>query len=114
MKRFLKNDGGSVLVYTAFALPVVIGMLGFAINVITGMLFFLGADYTQNNAFYWKLIFIVLAGLNTLYFTFDRAWAMAPGDNAPVLSKLVAATALFFWVGVMFWGSMLPFIGNAF
>jgi hypothetical protein len=90
------------------------GMLGFGINVITGMLFFLGADYTKNVAFYWKLVFVVLAGLNTLYFTFDKAWAMAPGEDAPPLSKLVAATALFFWVGVMYWGSMLPFIGNAF
>jgi hypothetical protein len=90
------------------------GMLGFGINVLTGMLFFLGADYTKNVAFYWKLVFIVIAGLNTLYFTFDRAWAMAPGEDAPPLSKLVAATALFFWVGVMYWGSMLPFIGNAF
>ncbi len=90
------------------------GMLGFAINVATGMLFFLGADYSTNVPFYWKLVFIVIAGLNTLYFTFDKAWAMAPGDDAPALSKFVAATALCLWVGVMYWGSMLPFLGNAF
>jgi hypothetical protein len=30
------------------------------------------------------------------------------------MTKAVAGAALFLWVGVMFWGSMLPFIGNAF
>jgi uncharacterized membrane protein len=91
-------------------------MLGFAMNVFTGMLFFAAAygQYTNNPAFYWKLIFVVLAGANTLYFTFDRTWAMEPGRDAPALSKAVAVGAMFFWVGVMYWGSMLPFIGNAF
>jgi len=91
-------------------------MLGFALNTFTGMLFFAAAygQYTNNPAFYWKLIFVVLAGANTLYFTFDRTWAMEPGRDAPPLSKLAAAGAMFLWVGVMYWGSMLPFIGNAF
>jgi len=91
-------------------------MLGFALNVFTGMLFFAAAygQYTNNPAFFWKLIFVLLAGANTLYFTFDRTWAMEPGRDAPVLSKAAAASAMFFWVGVMYWGSMLPFIGNAF
>jgi uncharacterized membrane protein len=91
-------------------------MLGFALNVFTGMLFFAAAygQYTNNPAFFWKLIFVLLAGANTLYFTFDRTWAMEPGRDAPMLSKAAAAGAMFFWVGVMYWGSMLPFIGNAF
>jgi len=91
-------------------------MLGFALNVFTGMLFFAAAfgQYTNNPAFFWKLIFVLLAGINTLYFTFDRSWALAPGRDAPPLSKAVAVGAMFFWVGVMYWGSMLPFIGNAF
>jgi hypothetical protein len=91
-------------------------MLGFALNVFTGMLFFAAAygQYTNNPAFFWKLVFVLLAGANTLYFTFDRTWAMAPGRDAPMLSKAAAVGAMFFWVGVMYWGSMLPFIGNAF
>ncbi len=88
--------------------------MGFGMNVITGMLFVMGADYTKNTAFYWKLVFILLAGGNTLYFFFDKGWAASPGMDVPVSSKLAAAGALFLWVGVMFWGSMLPFIGNAF
>jgi uncharacterized membrane protein len=91
-------------------------MLGFSLNVFTGMLFFTAAygQYINNPAFFWKLVFVVLAGANTLYFTFDRTWALEPGRDAPALSKLAAVAAMFFWVGVMYWGSMLPFIGNAF
>jgi len=91
-------------------------MLGFALNVFTGMLFFAAAfaQYTNNPAFFWKLVFVLLAGFNTLYFTFDDTWAMEPGRDAPALSKAAAVGAMFFWVGVMYWGSMLPFIGNAF
>jgi uncharacterized membrane protein len=91
-------------------------MLGFALNVFTGMLFFAAAfgQYTNNSAFFWKLIFVLLAGFNTLYFTFDHSWAAQPGREASVLSKAAAVSAMFLWVGVMYWGSMLPFIGNAF
>ena len=91
-------------------------MLGFALNVFTGMLFFAAAygQYTNNPAFYWKMIFVLLAGANTLYFTFDQTWATGTGRDAPLLSKAAAVSAMFLWVGVMYWGSMLPFIGNAF
>ncbi len=93
------------------------GVLGFGVNVLTGMLFFVAApeQYTQNIAFFWKVALIVLAGFNGLYFTvYDTAWALPPGSEAPPLSKVMAASALVLWIGVMYYGSMLPFIGNAF
>ncbi|HKE85305.1 MAG TPA: hypothetical protein VKB50_16195 [Vicinamibacterales bacterium] len=91
-------------------------MLGFAVNTMTGMLFFAASSnsYVGNPAFYWKLVFVVLGGVNVLYFTFDRTWAQEPGRDAPGLSKFAAVCAMFLWVGVMYWGSMLPFIGQAF
>jgi len=91
-------------------------MLGFAVNTMSGMLFFAASanSYVGNPAFYWKLVFVVLGGLNVLYFTFDRTWAQETGREAPPLSKLAAVCAMFLWVGVMYWGSMLPFIGQAF
>jgi uncharacterized membrane protein len=91
-------------------------VLGFGLNIVTGMLFFAAApqQYTKNPAFYWKLVFVIAAGFNTLYFFFDKGWAVEPGHETRPVSRLVAASALFFWVGVMYWGSMLPFIGNAF
>ena len=92
------------------------GMLGYAINTMSGMLFFAAApqQYVDNPAFYWKLVFLLLAAANVLYFTFDDGWQTQTGRSAPGLTKLLAASALFLWVGVMYWGSMLPFIGNAF
>ncbi len=92
------------------------GMLGFVVNTATGMLFFAASpgQYTQNPAFYWKMVFLLAGGATVLYFTFDEGWKRQPGQSAPALSMLVAVAALFLWVGVMYWGSMLPFIGNAF
>ena len=92
------------------------GMIGYGINTLTGMLFFIAApqQYFDNPSFYWKLIFLMLAGANVLYFTFDAGWRVDTGRPAPQLSKFLAVSALFLWVGVMYWGSMLPFIGNAF
>jgi hypothetical protein len=90
-------------------------ILGFGLNIVTGMAFFAAApyQYIHNVAFYYKLAFILAAGFVTLIFTFDPAWRHENAEPT-VLTKGSAAAALFLWVGVMFWGSMLPFIGNAF
>jgi uncharacterized membrane protein len=93
------------------------GMVGFGLNLVTGMFFFIGAaqQYTKNPIFYWKIIFVVLCGLNVLYFMLlDEPWKVKSGDDAPMTAKLVAASAIFLWVGVLFFGHMLPFLGNAF
>jgi uncharacterized membrane protein len=93
------------------------GILGFGVNLLTGMLFFVGASeqYTNNGAFAWKIVLILLAGVNALYFTmFDQTWVLKSGDDAPLTAKAVALSAIFLWVGVMYCGSMLPFLGNAF
>jgi hypothetical protein len=93
------------------------GILGFGINVLTGMLFFVGApeQYTTNTSFQWKIVLILLAAANGLYFTvLDETWLLGPGDEAPLTAKVMAASAMFLWVAVMFCGSMLPFLGNAF
>jgi uncharacterized membrane protein len=94
------------------------GMLGFAVNVLTGMLFFIGAPpdfYMSNGVFVWKLAFIVVAGANALYFTvFEQAWTIDAGDNPPMTAKVAALTGLAAWFGVLFCGQMLPFLGHSF
>jgi len=93
------------------------GILGFGLNLVTGILFFTGdpGQYTQNIAFQWKLTLIMLAGLNVLYFTiFDAPWALKAGDDAPFTAKFAAASAIVLVIGVMYFGRMLPFLGNAF
>jgi uncharacterized membrane protein len=94
-----------------------LGMLGFALNLVTGMFFFIGApqQYTKNPVFYWKMIFVILAAMNVLYFMLlDEPWTVGSEDEAPFGAKVMAASAIFLWVGILFFGHMLPFLGNAF
>jgi hypothetical protein len=93
------------------------GVWGFVINSVTGMMFFAGASgqYIENVAFHLKVMFMLLAGANVLYLTlFDEVWALGPGDNAPLSAKLVAASQVFLWIGVIYFGRMLPYLGDAF
>jgi hypothetical protein len=94
------------------------GMLGFAVNVLTGMLFFVGAPpdfYTTNQTFFWKLALILVAGANALYFTmFDQPWMLGADDTPPMAARVAAASGLFLWLGVIFCGQMLPFLGHSF
>jgi hypothetical protein len=92
-------------------------VLGLGINLITGMMFVLGApgQYMENIAFFWKMGLLLLAGADVLYLTaFDRPWALREGQDAAVIDKAMAASAIACWIGVMYFGRMLPFIGNAF
>jgi len=96
------------------------GIAGFLANLITGIMFY-SADatqYTHNIAFQFKMLFVLLAGVNVLYFyganVSHKVEALGPGADAPMSAKVVAASSLFLWFGVMYWGRMLPFIGTAF
>jgi uncharacterized membrane protein len=88
---------------------------GFGLNIITGMLFFLAApeQYTQNNAFVWKMGLVVLGGLSLLYPTiFDQEHGSNTDRlHAPLAGKAMAACSLVIWIGVIFFGRFLPYIG---
>jgi hypothetical protein len=91
--------------------------LGFGVNIGTGMLFFVGipGQYTKNPAFYWKIGLVMLAGLNAVYFTIlDEPWSLGPKEDAPLTAKIAAGSAMLLWLGVLYFGSMLPFMGNSF
>jgi hypothetical protein len=91
--------------------------LGFGVNIATGMLFFVGipGQYIHNPSFYWKIGLAMLAGANALYFTIlDEPWSLGPKEDAPLTAKIAAVSAMLLWVGVMYCGSMLPFLGNSF
>jgi hypothetical protein len=92
---------------------------GFAINTITGIVFFVGApfQYVHNTVFHLKLVFMAAAGINALVFEFSvlpKVRTLGPGADAPPAAKVIAASSLCLWVCVMFLGRMLPFIGEAF
>jgi uncharacterized membrane protein len=93
-------------------------VLGFGVNVVTGILFFVGAPpsfYVTSSVFFWKLALILVAGANALYFTvFEQAWILGAGDTPPVGAKVAAASGILLWTGVIFCGQMLPFFGHSF
>ena len=103
--------------YSAFHRFLPWAALGLAVNVVTGMIFVTGTpdQYGANISFLWKIIFLMIAGLYLLYITvFEGPWHVDAGRDSPVRVKIAGATAIVSWVLVMYFGRMLPFLGNAF
>ena len=92
-------------------------VLALGVNLVTGMMFVIAApgQYVENVSFFWKIGLLLIAGLDLLYLTvFDGPWEVSAGRETPLLDKALAASAIAAWIGVMYFGRMLPFIGNAF
>jgi hypothetical protein len=90
-----------------------LGILGFIINVISGMVFFIASPgmYTSNPGFSAKIFLLLLAGICVIYFTvFDKPWTVGPDQEAPLTSKIVAVCTMSLLLGVMYFGRMLPFL----
>ena len=95
------------------------GIAGFIINAVTGAIFFVGApeQYVTNIAWWMKMLFLTISGLNVLWFETTqghRALAIGPDEEMPIPFKIAGAVSLGSWFMVLYWGRMLPFIGNAF
>jgi hypothetical protein len=93
------------------------GAVGFVINLTTGFLFFVGTPYQYigNMGFYFKMLFIVLAGINVLVFylgVYSRVEDLGPGQDAPTKAKIVALISLLCWFGVICFGRLLPYFGS--
>ena len=91
------------------------GLAGFFLNIVTGMLFFIGMPgfYTPNVVFQIKMFTIMLAGLNLLLFQCTSAFRslehLGPGEDAPLYAKIVAASSLFLWIAAIVLGRYIPF-----
>ena len=96
-----------------------LGVIGFIINVLTGLLFVAGnpvggpQEYLHNLAFQIKMVLVLIAGLNLLAFYFTgiarQADAVTPEGTAPVSAKVVAAVSLLVWFGVIFFGRFIMY-----
>jgi hypothetical protein len=92
-----------------------LGILGFALNVFSGMVFWLSNPplYFLNPAFAAKISCLLIAGIGVVYFTlFDKPWAVGAEQNAPISSKIMAVTTMSMLLGVMYFGRILPFISH--
>ena len=95
------------------------GKAGFALAMITGLTFFIGApdQYVTNVAFYGKLAFLAIAGLNAVCFERIYGPTVAASDArgaTPLAFKAIGVVSILCWFLVIYWGRMLPFVGNAF
>lgn len=108
--------GKNALSFSALYQLLPLGMLGFTLNLATGMAFFVAMPKQYTGfLFFLKMVLVILGGVNVLYFMVCKApWTIGEGDDAPKLAKLVAASAIVIWIAVLFCGHMLPWLGNSF
>ena len=85
-------------------------LIAFATNLATGMLFFFGNTYKYvgNAAFEIKLVLILAAGINAIYYRF-RLRALLDTNGVTRDSIAVGAFSLVLWAGVIVCGRMITF-----
>jgi uncharacterized membrane protein len=95
-------------------LPV--GMLGFGLNLVTGMMFFVAMPQQYTGfLFFLKMALVAAGAINLLFFMLVRSPSnVGYGDDAGPWTKVMAASAILIWTAVLFCGHMLPWLGNSF
>jgi hypothetical protein len=91
--------------------PLAIG--AFVVNVITGLSFVFSNPwmYFPNMGFWWKMLFIIFAGINALVFEILVFRPYRNGNTAIAdsnLAKITSALSLAFWFTVLILGRFLP------
>jgi hypothetical protein len=94
---------------------VPIAILGFAINLVTGILFvaYDPPTYFDNSAFLLKMVLIALAGINAVAFEFLVFRPLLSGTRGVedgLVIKLTGALSLLLWTGVLVLGRLIPFV----
>jgi len=91
--------------------------IGFAMNLVSGFLFFFGdpGRYAINIGFQFKMVLVLVAGLNVLIFALKikpviENWE--PHGDTTGLAKSVAWVSLAAWTGVLLLGRLIPYIGT--
>jgi len=96
-------------------LPLV--FVGFAVNLVTGVLFFFGDPfrYAVHTGFQLKMVLILFAGLNAAWYF----WKVHPvidsweaDCNPPVQAKTIAALSLAAWTAVLLLGRLIPYVST--
>jgi hypothetical protein len=93
-----------------------VAIFGFVLNLISGI-GFVCADpfnYWPNPGFKAKMVLILLAGLNALWFEFAerRKLASLPeGAAVDMQAKIISGLSLALWVTIIVLGRLLPYTG---
>jgi len=88
--------------------------IGFALSAGSGVMFLMAepTEYIYNPSFHFKMVCLVLAGLNALAFYvtgYGRAVTRGAQGVAPRAAKLFALISLLAWLGVIVFGRLLTF-----
>ena len=89
--------------WVAFVLAVVTGVLLFTSNAL---------NYWDSNPFRWKMIALVLAGLNMAVFHLTAYRNIAEWDDSlppPTIARVAGITSLGLWILVVFLGRWIGF-----
>ncbi len=91
-------------------LPVAI--IGFVLNLLTGIMFFCfdPERFGLNPAFQVKMLLVLVAGANALWFTFAehrQVAQLAAGARLPLMVRVSASLSLLLWFGVIVAGRMI-------
>ena len=91
--------------------------LGFCINLASGTMFFIGDPmrYAINIGFQLKMLLILVAGLNAIAYQLQVRPRMTDWNTVssmPAIAKLVAASSLLIWAGVLLLGRLIPYVGT--
>ncbi len=92
--------------------------IGFGINLLTGILFLFGdpVRYYLNIGFRIKMVLVLLAGLNAIWFYMKINKPMmdtwGSHEDTPGLAKVIGGLSLVFWFGVLIFGRLIPYVGT--
>jgi uncharacterized membrane protein len=93
-------------------------MAGLGINIVTGLLAFIGLpdNYIYSGVFWLKMLSLLLLGLNAAVFYLTDIFAgvesLGAGEDAPMSAKLIAASSLFLWFAVITFGRYIQPLGD--
>ena len=113
--RVLGAAASSPLLATYRLLPIV--LVGFGLNLITGVLFIFGDPfrYAANIGFQAKMIIIFLAGANALFHHVKVTPLLSAASlsaDVPMVAKVSAAASLLAWTAVLLLGRLIPYVGT--
>ena len=87
------------------------GVIGFAMNVVTGFAFFISApdQYLYNPAVQLKMLCILIAGANMVVF-YAFVWpGIRASQTVSLLARVCAGVSLSAWLGVILFGRLITF-----
>jgi hypothetical protein len=88
--------------------------IGFTLNAFSGTLLFMSnaVEFFDNTMFRWKIVLIILGGLNAALLSRSIFVEVPAGAVAVPLAKTkwLAATSLVFWFGAIICGRFIAYV----